>query len=47
VGLETAIGFACEILRIELSDVWITDETGQLVADRSVIAEYAEETDDA
>lgn len=47
VSLDTAIGFACEILRIECGDVWISDETGQRIADKNLVAEYADEFDES
>jgi hypothetical protein len=45
-SIETALGFACEVLKMECSDVWISDETGEMVVDRLVVAEYADETDE-
>jgi hypothetical protein len=48
-NLETALGFAREILDMEASDVWVSDENGHKVADQHVVAQYAaeaEETDE-
>jgi hypothetical protein len=44
--LETALGFAAEVLQMECSDVWVSDENGQLIADRRVVARYVEETEE-
>ena len=41
-GLSAALDFACEAFRIECSDVWITDDNGQKVADRKIVAEHAD-----
>ncbi len=43
VDLKTALAFACEVLDMEDSEVWVSDETGQKVADRAAIMQYAEE----
>jgi hypothetical protein len=40
--LDSALEFACEAFRMECSDVWITDENGQKVADRVKVAQYAD-----
>jgi hypothetical protein len=40
--LDSALDFACEAFRIECSDVWVNDENGQKVADRTAIAQYAD-----
>ncbi len=47
--LETALGFAGEVIRMELecSDVWISDQDGHKVADQRAVARYVEETEDA
>jgi hypothetical protein len=42
--LNSALDFACEAFKIECSDVWITDDNGQRVADRVEIAKYADRT---
>lgn len=42
--LNAALDFACEAFRIECSDVWVIDEQGQKVADRSVVAQHADKT---
>ncbi len=44
--LETALGFASEVLQMDCSDVWISDETGQRIADRRRVAQYAEEEEE-
>jgi hypothetical protein len=51
VSLQTALALAAEVLLTENSDdVWVSDETGQKVAERSAILDYADggyaETDD-
>jgi len=45
-NLDTAIGFASEVLHRECSDVWISDENGHLVADQKAVAQYVEEAED-
>jgi hypothetical protein len=42
--LDAALEFACTALRIECSDVWVTDENGQKVADRRAVAQHADKT---
>jgi hypothetical protein len=44
-NLDTALGFACEILQLEQCDVWVRDEKGETIADRNDVAEYADEID--
>jgi hypothetical protein len=46
VSLETALGFAVEVLQMEGTDVWVADERGEKVADRHAVAEYAEHTEE-
>jgi hypothetical protein len=46
VDLETALGFAAEILQIDCGDVWVSDESGHLIADRGIVTQYVEETED-
>ncbi len=46
VDLETALAFASEVLDMDCSDVWISDENGKKVADRRAVAQYAEEAED-
>jgi len=45
--LATALGFASEVLQMDCSDVWISDETGQRIADRRSVAQYAEEEEES
>ncbi len=40
--LTSALEFACAAFQIECSDVWVNDEHGQKVADRRVVAQYAD-----
>jgi len=42
--LKTALGFAGEVLRQELdcSDVWVSDENGEQIADQRAVADYVE-----
>jgi hypothetical protein len=40
--IDSALEFACEAFKIECSDVWVTDEHGQKVADRVAVAKYAD-----
>lgn len=42
--IESALAFACEAFRVECSDVWVTDENGQKIADRVAVAKYADKT---
>jgi hypothetical protein len=42
VDVDSALEFACEAFKIECSDVWVTDEHGQKVADRVAVAKYAD-----
>jgi hypothetical protein len=44
--LETAMDFAWEVLKTGCSDVWVSDERGQKVADRQAVTDYADETGD-
>jgi hypothetical protein len=44
-NLDTALGFACEILKIEGCDVWVSDEKGEKIADQHDVTQYAEEID--
>jgi hypothetical protein len=47
VSLETALALANEVLQMENSDVWVSDENGQKIADRQTITEYADEADES
>jgi hypothetical protein len=40
--INSALEYACEAFRMECSDVWVTDESGQKVADRVAVAQYAD-----
>jgi hypothetical protein len=44
--LETALAFASEVFEMDCSDVWISDENRQKVADQRAVAQYAEEKQD-
>jgi len=45
-NLETALGFANEMILMDATDVWVNDESGELVADReAVLAAYDAETE--
>jgi len=45
-NLETALSFASEVLEMDCTDVWVSDENGHKIADRRAVAQYAEEADD-
>ncbi len=40
VSLETALALAHEVLLTDGGDVWISDESGEKVADRETILDY-------
>jgi hypothetical protein len=42
--VNSALEFACQAFKMECSDVWVTDENGQRVADRVAVAIYADKT---
>ncbi len=42
--LDSALEFACEAFKMECSDVWVSDENGQKVADRVAVARFADRT---
>jgi len=44
VDIDSALEFACEAFKIECSDVWVTDDHGQKVADRVAVAKFADKT---
>lgn len=44
LDVNSALEFACTAFQIECSDVWVTDENGQKIADRVAVAKYADET---
>jgi hypothetical protein len=41
-NLDSAYEFACAAFAMDCTDVWITDEIGQKVADRVMVAQYAD-----
>lgn len=44
-NLDTALGFAYEILRKEHCDVWVSNEKGEKIVDQREVIEYADEID--
>jgi hypothetical protein len=42
-NLDSAFDFACAAFTMECTDVWITDENNQKVADRVKVAKYADQ----
>jgi hypothetical protein len=47
VSLETALALANEVLQTECADVWVSDETGEIIADREAVAQHAEDMEDS
>jgi len=43
--LETAMGFASEVLQMDCTDVWVCDEAGRQIADRQAVTHYFEEVE--